>query len=72
MVTEQILTAIYETVIGIIATLLNQINNAVPNAPDYQFPIPEPLWFIVQYVLINVGIIYPIVLAYWAWRQFKA
>lgn len=73
MITENFIRIMVNTILQIIGSLINTALDAVPNPmPDYQFQVPEPFWFIVAFILANVALIYPLVLAWWAWRQVKA
>lgn len=72
MITEAVVAAIVNGILGLIGSLVNAVLSAAPNRPDYQFAVPQPFWFMVQYVLAQATLIYPLVLSYWVWRQFKA
>ena len=71
MIVETVVTALFNAVPGVIRLMIDRIS-AGTTAPDYVFYVPEPLWFIVSYILAWVTVIFPIGLAWWVWRQVKA
>lgn len=71
MVTE----AVIKWIFGLIGSFTNKILASTIHDVDLSiayFPVPSPIWDYVTYILTDVTITMPFLIAWWAWRQVKA
>lgn len=71
MITETVLSAIFNGVLSLISGLVDAMTSAMSTAPDFVFGIPSPLWFVVSYLMLQMTVLYPLAFSWWVWRQVK-